>query len=85
VTASRRTTVLTVVAVSGSILVPAGVVLLLLGSTHDRGGESVAGILVLVPGLVCLRILFWVRRARLLADLGRSLHVPDPERHDEPR
>jgi hypothetical protein len=40
---------------------------------------------VLVPGLACLRILFWVRRARLLADLGRSLHVPDPEQHDEPR
>jgi hypothetical protein len=82
---SRRTTLLTIVAVTACVLIPAGAVLLLLGSTHDRGGESVAGILVLVPGLVCVRVLFWVRRARLLADLGRSFHVPDRGRDDEPR
>ena len=84
-TASRRTTLLAIVAVCASLLVPAGAVLLFLGSSRDRGGESVAGILVLVPGLVCLRILFWVRRARLLTDLGRSLHVGDGEPGDEPR
>jgi hypothetical protein len=82
---SRRTTLLTIVAVCAVLLVPAGSVLLFLGSSHDHGGEAVAGILVLVSGLVCVRIMFWVRRARLLADLGRSFHVPDREQHDEPR
>jgi hypothetical protein len=82
---SRRTALLTVVAFSACVLIPAGAVLLFRGSSDDRGGESMAGILLLVPGLVSVRILFWVRRARLLADLGRSLHVPDREQGDEPR
>jgi hypothetical protein len=82
---SRRTTFRTTVALLACVLVPAGTVLLLLGSSHDRGGETVAGILVLVPGLACGRILFWMRRARLLTDLGRSFHVPDPGQPDEPR
>jgi hypothetical protein len=82
---SRRTTLLTIVAVSACVLTPTGTLLLLLGSSRDRGGEAVVGILVLVPGLVCVRILFWVRRARLLTDLGRSFHVADRERDQEPR
>ncbi len=71
---TRRTTVLAVVAIAGCVLVPAGILLLYLGSTGDHGGESVAGILALVLGLVCVRILFWVRRARLLTQAGLSFH-----------
>jgi Flp pilus assembly protein TadB len=71
---TRRTTVLVVVALAGCILVPAGALLLYVGSTDDHGSESVAGILALVLGLVCFRILFWVRRARRLTRVGLSFH-----------
>jgi hypothetical protein len=74
---TRRTTVLVVVAIAGCVLVPAGAVLLYLGSTTDHGGESVAGILALVLGLVCLRILFWLRRVRRLTRVGLSFHRPE--------
>ena len=71
---TRRTTVLVVVAIAGCILVPAGGLLLYVGSTTDQGRESVAGILALVLGLACFRILFWVRRARRLTQVGLSFH-----------
>ena len=74
---TRRTTVLVVVAIAGCVLVPAGAALLYVGSTTDHGGESVAGILALVLGLACLRILFWVRRARRLTRVGLSFHRPE--------
>ena len=74
---SRRTTVLVVVAVAGCVLVPAGALLLYLGIRRRPGGESVAGILALVLGLVCVRILFWVRRARLLTRVGLSFQADD--------
>ena len=74
---TRRTTVLVVVALAGCVLVPGGAALLSLGSTTDHGGESVAGILALVLGLACFRILFWVRRARRLTQVGLSFHRPE--------
>jgi hypothetical protein len=74
---TRRTTVLVVVAIAGCILVPTGGLLLYVGSTTDHGGESVAGILALVLGLACFRILFWVRRARRLTQVGLSFHRPE--------
>ena len=74
---TRRTTVLVSVALAGCVLVPGGAALLYLGSTTDHGGESVAGILALVLGLVCLRILFWVRRVRKLTRVGLSFHRPE--------
>ena len=74
---SRRTTVLVAVAVAGCVLVPAGALLLYRGTRLDAGGESVAGILALVLGLVCVRVLFWVRRARLLTRVGLSFHTDD--------
>ncbi len=74
---TRRTTVLVVVAVAGCILVPGGAALLYLGSTTDNGAESVAGILALVLGLACFRILFWVRRARRLTRAGLSFRRPE--------
>ena len=74
---TRRTTVLVVVAIAGCVLVPAGAVLLYLGSNTDHDGESVTGILALVLGLACFRILFWVRRARRLTQVGLSFHHPE--------
>jgi hypothetical protein len=76
---TRRTTVLVVAAVAGCVLVPIGAILLYLGSTTDHGGESVAGILALVLGLVGFRVLFWVRRAGLLTRVGLSFHRPEDE------
>ena len=76
---TRRTTVLVVVAVAGCVMVPLGALLLYLGTTGDRGGESVAGILALVLGLACVRAVFWVRRARLLTRVGLSFHRSEDE------
>ena len=77
---ARRTTVLAAVAFGACVLLPLGAVLLVLGRTGDRGALSVAGIVGLVLGLVCLRILTWVRRARLMTRAGLALHEgpPDP-------
>jgi hypothetical protein len=74
---SRRTTVLVVVALAGCVLVPAGAVLLYVGSTGDHGAESVAGILALVLGLACVRVLVWVRRAGVLTRVGLSFRRPE--------
>ena len=74
---SRRTTFLVVVALAGGVLIPAGAVLLYLGSTGDHGGESVAGILALVLGLACVRVLVWVRRAGVLTRVGLSFRRPE--------
>jgi hypothetical protein len=71
---TRRTTVLAAVAVAGCVLVPGGAVLLYLGTTRDHGAESVAGILALVLGLACVRVLFWVRRIRVLTRAGLAFH-----------
>ena len=35
------------------------------------------GIVVVVLGLAGLRALFWVRRVKLMTEIGRSLHGPD--------
>ena len=74
---TRRTAVLAAVAAAGCVLVPGGALLLYLGTTGDHGGASVAGVLALVLGLACFRILFWVRRARRLTSVGLSFHRPE--------
>ncbi len=71
---TRRTTALAAVAVAACVLVPGGAALLYLGTTSDHGGETVAGILALVLGLACVRVLFWVRRVRLLTRAGIAFH-----------
>ena len=81
--ATRRTTVLVVVAVLGSVLVPAGVLLVLDGVRHDHSGRTVGGILLGLAGLVCLRILWWVRRIRLMTQAGIAQHVPSEHDPDE--
>jgi hypothetical protein len=74
----RRTTLLAGVAVAGGVLVPVGVALTALGSTRHHDALTVGGILALVLGLACLRVLFWVRRARLLTEIGLRFHRDEP-------
>ncbi|MGA8248327.1 MAG: hypothetical protein WB797_15590 [Nocardioides sp.] len=62
-----------VAAAGAGACVPAGVALIALGFTGDHDVLTVCGIVALVLGLVCLRVLFWVRRARLLTEAGRTL------------
>jgi hypothetical protein len=38
---------------------------------------TVCAIIGLVVGLACLRALFWIRRVRVLTQVGRDLHVAD--------
>jgi membrane-bound ClpP family serine protease len=76
---TRRTTVLVAAAVVGGVLVPVGALLLYLGTTDDRGGESVAGILALVLGLAGFRVLFWLRRVGRLTRVGLSFHDPEDD------
>ena len=77
--AARRTTVLTVVAVLGCVLVPAGVALVASGFSAGHDGRTVAGILLGIAGLVCFRIPSWARRIRVLTRTGLALHVADDE------
>jgi hypothetical protein len=74
---SRRTAVLTTTAVLACVMLPAGSALLVSGASSGHDGRTVAGILLALLGLVCLRILFWARRIRQLTRAGRSLHVED--------
>jgi uncharacterized membrane protein HdeD (DUF308 family) len=67
----RRTTLLVA---AGVVLLAVGVASVLLG-TRGRTWLSVVGILLVVAGLACLRIVFWVRRAARLTEIGRSLHI----------
>jgi hypothetical protein len=64
-------------AVLGLVLVLAGGAALALGVAADRSWEKVTGIVVLVLGLACVRAYRWIRRARLMAQLGRDLHGRD--------
>jgi hypothetical protein len=75
--ATRRTTWLVVVAVLGGLLLPLGVLLVWSGVGGDHGGRTVAGILLGLAGLVCLRILWWVRRIRRMTRAGLAFHVED--------
>ncbi len=80
--ATRRTTVLVVVAMLGCVLTVVGALLVLDGFRHDHSGRTVGGILLGLAGLICLRILWWVRRIRLMTQAGIAQHVPtehDPE------
>jgi ABC-type Co2+ transport system permease subunit len=77
--ATRRRRVLVAVAVLGCVLVPSGVVLVATGVSGDSDGRTVAGILAGLAGLVCFRILYWVRRIRLMTQAGLAFHVDDSE------
>ena len=66
-----------VLVVLGLLLVLGGGAALALGVAADRSWEKVTGILVLVLGLACVRAYRWIRRAQLMAQVGRDLHGPD--------
>lgn len=80
--ATRRTTWLVVVAVLGCLLLPLGVLLVWSGVGDDDGGRTVAGILLGLAGLVCLRILWWVRRIRRMTQAGLAFHVETDDGRD---
>ncbi len=62
-----------VLAVLGLVLVVGGSAALALGVAADRSWEKGAGIVGLVLGLACLRAYQWIRRARMMAQVGRDL------------
>ncbi len=74
---TRRTAWLVVVAVLGCVLLPVGVLLVWSGVSGDHGARTVGGILLGLVGLVCLRILWWVRRVRRMTQAGLAFHVDD--------
>ena len=66
-------------AVLACVLVPCGAVLVASGVADDHDGRTVAGILLGLAGLVCFRILYWVRRIRLMTQAGLAFHVDEQE------
>jgi hypothetical protein len=76
--ATRRTTALTVVAVVGCLALTVGSFLVYSGVSSDHDGRTVGGILLGLVGLICFRILHWVRKIRLMTQAGQALHVDDP-------
>jgi hypothetical protein len=80
----RRTPVL----VAGGLLVTAaGVVLVWRGVADGPDGLTVAGILVLLGGLVCLRVAYWRVRIGAMTRAGLAMHGEDATggRDDEQR
>jgi hypothetical protein len=72
-----------VVAVLGCLLVPAGAALVVIGVRGHHDGTTVVGILLASAGLICLRILWWARRIRLMTQAGLVLHVSSDDAADE--
>jgi hypothetical protein len=70
----RATRVLVAV---GVLLAVGGGVMLWRGAAEGPGGLTVAGILVLLAGLVCLRIAYWRVRVAAMTRAGLALHAPD--------
>ena len=60
----------------GLVLALGGGAALAQGVAADQSWEKVTGIVVLVLGLACVRAYRWIRRARLMAQVGRDLHGP---------
>lgn len=66
----------------GLALIVSAAALLVAGFTVDGDPATaarVAGIGVGVLGLACLRAGHWVRKSRVLTEVGRDLHVPPDE------
>jgi hypothetical protein len=76
----RRTAVL----VGGGVLLTVvGAVLLWRGASHGPRSLTVAGILVLLAGLICLRIVYWSIRIRTMTRAGLAMSHPE-ESTDHP-
>ena len=73
---TRRTTTLAAVAVLGCLSLVGGVVLLL---SNTSGGRRVAGIVLVVLGLACVRVLTWARRIRAMTRAGLARRPEPPE------
>jgi hypothetical protein len=71
----RRTSVLVA---AGLVLAVGGGALLWRGASDGPSGLTVAGILVLVAGLVCLRIGYWRVRVEAMTRAGLALRGDDP-------
>lgn len=71
-----RLPVIARIAVAGLLLVLLGAALLVFGLAADGRAEKVLGIVAMVLGLGCLRAYQWTRKARLMGQIGRDLHVP---------
>ena len=79
----RRTRVLVVV---GLMLIVGGAALLWRGVSAGPAGLTVAGILVLLAGLIGLRIGYWTVRVRAMTRAGLAMRGPDaPDGHDRER
>ncbi len=72
----RPSVVAKVFAVLGLVLVVGGGAALAHGVAADRSWEKVTGIVGVVLGLACVRAYRWIRRARVMAQIGRDLHGP---------
>jgi hypothetical protein len=70
----QRTGVLVAV---GFLLAVVGGLLLWRGAADGPSGLTVAGILVLVAGLVCLRVGYWRVRVRAMTRAGLAMREPD--------
>jgi hypothetical protein len=71
---SRRTTVLVS---AGVVLVAVGAVLLWRGASHGPTYVTVVGIVVLLAGLICLRIVYWSVRVRAMTRAGLAMSDAD--------
>jgi hypothetical protein len=61
----------------GVLLIIVGAVLLWRGASHGPASLTVAGILVLLAGLICLRIVYWSIRIRAMTRAGLAMSHPD--------
>lgn len=59
------------------MLLVSGGLMIWLGSTTHHSVATVFGILAAVLGLAGLRVRSWMRRERLLRELGEGFHVPE--------
>lgn len=67
----------------GLLFTVGGGAMLWRGAADGPAGLTVAGILVLVAGLVCLRVAYWQVRVRAMTRAGLALHGPDGGDHEQ--
>ena len=66
-------------ALLGLVLVVLGALAMGHGLAHDRTVFTVIGIVVLIDGLICFRVVRWRVRVRAMTRAGLALHDPsDP-------
>lgn len=78
---SRRAT--TLLSAAGLLLAATGGLALWRGAAAGPGWLTVSGILVLLAGLICLRVVYWSVRVRAMTRAGLALREAE-ERRDHP-